>query len=173
MPQGRPHLPAELKRAVLVEAGHRCAIPTCRSAPVEIAHIEPWADVRKHDFENLIALCPTCHRRFDKKDIDQRSMRIYKRNLALLNSRFGDVERRVLTHFAMHPEDDEVQLPGAMEILLMYLLRDGYLVHRETFMSQASSDGLLTFDVPTIQAYQLTDAGRAFVDQWIKAGLLA
>jgi hypothetical protein len=33
MPEGRPAIPATVKRAVLVEAGHRCAIPTCRQAP--------------------------------------------------------------------------------------------------------------------------------------------
>ena len=63
MPEGRPALSAELKRAVLVEAGHRCAVPTCRQHPVDIEHIDDWAQVKEHKFENLIALCPTCHRR--------------------------------------------------------------------------------------------------------------
>src|SRR5487761_1639893 len=61
MPQGRPAIPADLKRRVLMEAGHRCAIPTCRTVPVELAHIEPYSEVRGHAFENLITLCPTCH----------------------------------------------------------------------------------------------------------------
>ncbi|WP_132301905.1 HNH endonuclease signature motif containing protein [Kribbella sp. VKM Ac-2568] len=58
MPDGRPAVPAELQRDVLVEAGHRCAIPTCRATPTEICHIEPWAKAKAHRFENLIALCP-------------------------------------------------------------------------------------------------------------------
>jgi hypothetical protein len=37
----RPPIPSELYRAVLIEAGHRCAIPTCRQIPIEIAHIMP------------------------------------------------------------------------------------------------------------------------------------
>jgi len=44
-------------RAVLVEAGHRCAIPTCRQHPVDVDHIDDWATVKEHRFENLIALC--------------------------------------------------------------------------------------------------------------------
>ncbi|MGV9559862.1 HNH endonuclease [Streptomyces sp. NPDC003522] len=79
----RPKIPSELRRRVLLEAGHRCAIPTCKSTPVEIAHITPWAKVRNHEFKNLIALCPTCHARFDDPHgpIDRKAMRQYKANL--------------------------------------------------------------------------------------------
>jgi len=40
--EGRENIPAELKRSILVEAGHKCAIPTCRHMEVEIHHIIPW-----------------------------------------------------------------------------------------------------------------------------------
>jgi 5-methylcytosine-specific restriction endonuclease McrA len=63
MTQSRESIPAELKRKVLVEAGHRCAIPACRSVVgVDIHHIIPWAKCKKHEYKNLIALCPNCHR---------------------------------------------------------------------------------------------------------------
>ncbi|MEU0404637.1 HNH endonuclease signature motif containing protein [Streptomyces sp. NPDC006197] len=77
MSEGRPAIPAELRRRVLVEAGHRCAIPTCRRHPVDIEHIDDWAAVREHRFENLIALCPTCHRRKGSgpDQIDRKSLR--------------------------------------------------------------------------------------------------
>jgi hypothetical protein len=85
---------------VLIEAGHRCAIPTCKSTPVEIAHIIPWAKVRKHEFKNLITLCPTCHARFDDPhgSIDLKAMRQYKANLnpllsISLASRGGQADR--------------------------------------------------------------------------------
>jgi len=48
----RDTIPAEVKRAVLVEAGHRCAIPTCRATTTEIAHIVPWAETQDNSFEN-------------------------------------------------------------------------------------------------------------------------
>jgi predicted restriction endonuclease len=70
----RPAIPRPLERDVLMEAGHRCAIPTCHQWPVEIAHIIPWDQVKEHSFDNLIALCPTCHSRFDKGEIDRRAM---------------------------------------------------------------------------------------------------
>lgn len=173
MPAGRPAIPASLQRAVLVEAGHRCAIPTCRSTPTMFAHITPWAKVQEHTFDNLIALCPTCHARFDGGQIDRQSMLQYKANLGLLNSRYGDTERRVLDHFAMHPNTDEVGLPGGMQVLLMYLIQDGLLVYGETFRSRGTADGLFDFDLAVHQIYRLTEAGRDFVGRWSAAKELA
>ena len=82
----RDNIPVNVIRAVLVESGHRCAIPTCRATTTEIAHIVPWAKSHDNSFENLIALCPNCHTRFDqKKDIDHLAMKMYKHNLGILN----------------------------------------------------------------------------------------
>jgi 5-methylcytosine-specific restriction endonuclease McrA len=81
MEEQRPPIPAEIRRKVLVEAGHRCAIPTCRYIQVEIHHIIPWEHCKEHNYENLIALCPNCHARADKGEIDRKSLRLYKDNL--------------------------------------------------------------------------------------------
>jgi HNH endonuclease len=67
LPANRPDIPAELERQVFMEAGYMCAIPACQRRPVEIAHIDPWSRVKEHKFENLIALCPTCHTLYDQK----------------------------------------------------------------------------------------------------------
>jgi hypothetical protein len=82
--QSRPPVPAELRRAILLEAGHRCAIQTCRHSDVDIHHIIPWEKCREHSFENLIALCPNCHRRAGNGDIDRKSILFYKARLARL-----------------------------------------------------------------------------------------
>src|SRR5258707_11347680 len=74
----RPPIPADLRRRVLVEAGHRCAIHTCQHPDVDIHHIVPWEQCRKHEYDNLIALCPNCHRRADAEEIDRVSLRLYK-----------------------------------------------------------------------------------------------
>lgn len=78
----RPDIPADIRRAVLVEAGHRCAIPRCNQTELDVHHIVPWADCQKHEYSNLIALCPICHRRAHLGDIDRKSLFIYKQNLA-------------------------------------------------------------------------------------------
>jgi len=43
----RPPVPADLERRVLVEAGHRCAIPACGYPACEIHHIIPWKKCKK------------------------------------------------------------------------------------------------------------------------------
>ncbi len=80
---GRPALPAALKRRVLLECGHRCSIHTCRHPEVDIHHIVPWSICKEHRFENLIAVCPNCHRRADRNEIDLKSLYVYKERLRL------------------------------------------------------------------------------------------
>jgi hypothetical protein len=77
----RPPIPAEIKRAVLVESGHRCAIPTCKNPDIDLHHIVPWEKCKKHEKENLIALCPNCHRRAHNGEIDRKSLILYKERL--------------------------------------------------------------------------------------------
>lgn len=78
-------IPAEIKRAVLVEAGHRCAIPRCGETEFDIHHIIPWETCRKHEYSNLIALCPVCHRRAHKGEIDRKALLMYKAALSTTN----------------------------------------------------------------------------------------
>lgn len=78
---GRPAIPVELARAVHVEAGHRCAIPRCNHSNVDIHHIVPWSVCKEHRYSNLILLCPNCHRRAHRGEIDAISLRNYKRLL--------------------------------------------------------------------------------------------
>jgi len=68
----------------MVEAGHKCAIPRCGHSDLDIHHIIPWEKCRAHDYKNLIALCPNCHRKAHNGTIDSISLKIYKD--ALVNS---------------------------------------------------------------------------------------
>ena len=159
----RPALPRKLEREVLMEAGHRCAIPVCRQTPVEIAHIVPWAEVKEHSFDNLIALCPTCHTRYDRGEIDRASMRQYKANLSVLNGRYGDLERRVLKFFAETPGRDFIWLSTSLEFLLMYLIDDGLLRKEE------DPRLLHTYPYDYGAAYHITTKGKEFVRKWLNA----
>lgn len=86
----RPAIPTEVRRSVLLEAGHRCAIHTCQHTDVEVHHIEPWAQCKEHNFENLIALCPNCHKLVESGKIDRKSLHRYKARLrAKFNSELG------------------------------------------------------------------------------------
>ena len=175
MPEGRPAIPRALERDVLVEAGHRCAIPTCRQWPVDIEHIDDWSKVKEHKFENLIALCPICHRRKGDKpgQIDRLALRQYKANLAFLHDRYGDLERRLLEDYAerrakgdLTDEDGDpfnyYQLGPGSQLLLRYLLKDGYLERLEARVPKIGGMALTEY-------YQFTTAGDEFVDRWVKA----
>ena len=96
----REHIPSEVRRPVLVEAGHRCAIPTCGATTTEVAHIVPWAKTQDNSPQNLIALCPNCHTRYDCGEIDRPAMRIYKQNLGIVNHRYAELERRIFREVA-------------------------------------------------------------------------
>ncbi|MEP6935940.1 MAG: DUF3298 domain-containing protein [Nitrospirota bacterium] len=63
---------------MLVEAGHRCSIPHCNSTEIDVHHIVPWEICHEHSPENLIALCPNCHRRAHKEEIDRKALILYK-----------------------------------------------------------------------------------------------
>lgn len=164
MLKDRPLIPIALERAVKIEAGHRCAIPTCRYPRTEIAHIIPWHEVREHQFENLIALCPNCHDLYDKdKKIDRRSLQIYKANLSLLNHRYGEFERRLLQAFFDQPIKGSICLPGWHDFHVLHLLKDGLLIKMK------ENSGCILEGVPSWEMYQLTDKGWQFIEDWKKA----
>jgi len=123
---------------------------------MEIAHIVAWSKCKVHEFEHLIALCPTCHARFDNGEIDRKSMLVYKQQLANLNRRYGDLERRVLDLFARNPDRDDIWVLDTMEILLMYLLEDGII--RPTGLVEEIKEKSLSK-----KQYQLTEKGRDFI----------
>jgi Protein of unknown function (DUF3298)/HNH endonuclease len=128
----RPSIPAELKRQVLVEAGHRCAIQTCKNPDVDIHHIVPWETCQQHEFANLIALCPNCHRRAHLSEIDRQSLLTYKRNLAI---QFENHERALEVESTAKVKADwetrEIDVRGKIgtffEVKLLYphILKEG------------------------------------------------
>lgn len=163
----RPAIPRPMERELLVEAGHRCAIPTCRQTPVELAHIIPWEKVNEHSFDNLIALCPTCHTRYDKGEIDRLAMKRYKGNLTIVNGRYGDLEKRVLQYFVDNPAKGEVVLFGGLDFLLMNLVKDGLI--EDTGHQGGVGLGGEYGVVWSEKAYRLTEKGKDFVRKWMAA----
>lgn len=129
-PSGRPAVPTTIRRALFEEAGYRCAIPTCRgTSALEMAHIVPWSEVRAHSFDNMIVLCAVDHTRYDRGEIPRQSIQAYKDNLALLNGRYSDAERRILEAFTQVPDAQlgtgGLPIPGGTAYTVMYLEKDG------------------------------------------------
>lgn len=162
----RPDIPHALERQILVESGHRCSIPACSSFPVEIHHITPWAECREHAFENLIALCPTCHTRardgLGRLGIDRKALRLYKQKLAVMNGRYSEQERRLLNYLR---QNQVLQVGPDAQFTFMYLLKDRLV----TLIIGTSRGGVSMVaslgGQPLIQTITLTEAGIAFLQR--------
>lgn len=161
----RSAIASELKREVLMEAGYRCAIPACKQIPADIAHIIPYRKTKIHTFDNLIALCANCHRRYDNREIDRKAMIQYKKNLSIINNRYSDFEQRIMQYFIDHPNEEEVRLSlsGNMDIQIMNLIRDGYLELVKELV-QGFAVG-----IDPDKVYRLTIKGRDFIQNWTNA----
>lgn len=166
---GREKIPADLERQLMIEAGYRCAVPTCRAVePLEIEHINDYAVVKTHEFSNMLVLCRNCHGRkgAGPRKLDRKALRMIKHNLGIVNQRYNDVERRILEHFVEHPESSHVVLPET-PVLFGYLLKDGLI----TGLSGPEVEDAIWGTVATGQeffftrGYALTRLGQEFVHQ--------
>lgn len=165
----RPAIPAEIRRAVLVEAGHRCAIPTCRYPSSDLHHIIPWETCKAHDFDNLIALCPNCHRRADSGEIDRKSLRLYKSQLSAAlgtDSANLDVKSNTLTEIAhgFPGYEFEIQLPEFAEDQLQPVITT-LTSWANSLLFEHRSDHCLSppFDPSILRGPNTTSASYEFV----------
>ncbi len=162
------NIPACIKRQVLIEAGHSCAIPTCQYPATQFAHIIPFERAREHRVDNIIALCPNHHDQYDnKKTIDRKSIKIYKQKLQFLNKRYTKYELRLLALLAEKPI---VLATGEIEV--QWLLKDGLIENKKTFMTQSielrDQDQQIVYEDKFTQSFAatLTRKGKDFIKNW-------
>jgi hypothetical protein len=156
----RPVIPAETKRRVLMEAGYRCSIPTCRFPITENAHIVSWAQSKDHSYENLIALCPNCHTLYDNGKIDRAALIAYKKKLMFLNDIYSRFELDVLDYLKSHRR---AIIPG--ELLIKRLLEEGIVEHEEEIATHSFGD---EEDILGIFSVILTQKGQELLEDWGK-----
>jgi hypothetical protein len=83
----------------------------------------------------------------------------YKANLALLNGRYSDLERRVLKLFVDNPDQESVWIEKPLDILMMYLIQDGLVMKHQN----------IKYYLATGTPYCLTVKGRDFIGRWVNA----
>lgn len=155
----RPPIPAEIKRRVLVEAGHRCAIPACRFIEVDVHHIVFWEECKKHEYDNLIALCPNCHRMAHNGKIDRKSLRIYKANLRFIHDRFSQLEVDILFE-SYRNRGKSLLWPPFNRLLIKRIIECNMIICHENPHMQSYTGGMRTNpDYITI-----TDIGINYID---------
>lgn len=123
----RSEIPIDVKRAMLFECCHRCAVD---GVPVQLenAHIIPWCETQDHSPENLVCLCALCHDRSHREGWDEKTLRMYKEspwamrqyaNAGFVPSTTSIVEF-TLAGIQVADISDEIQrqLPGAIAAFL-------------------------------------------------------
>ncbi len=74
---GERYIPESIRRMVRKEAAFGCVV--CGLPVIEYHHIKPWSKEKKHEVENLIALCPSCHQRVHNKLISSEQLNSFKK----------------------------------------------------------------------------------------------
>jgi hypothetical protein len=96
-----------------------------------------------------------------KKEIDRQPIRMYNRNLGILNSRYSDFELRVFDQIAETDRRSFIVEAG-FEVLLLHAVKDGLLKRVEL------SPVAIQRGEPTHHKYEVTDAGLNFVSRYIQ-----
>ena len=161
---------AKLKRQLFEEAGYRCAVPTCRgTSALQMEHIQPWSEVKEHDFENMIILCATCHARVTSKEISKDAIRAYKRNLAIISGRYSLYEMRLLELFFGQVQAGMKALSPISEVDLLHvsgLGRDGLIKVLFPEDSTVKVNGISNRTCRLVP----TEAGLRFIEQYFGGG---
>ena len=95
-----------------------------------------------HDYHNLIALCPNCHTRADRGEIDRKALRIYKASLRFTHDKYSQFEVDVLTEACKLPPHHALPYPRGMELLVKRLLESNFIALHENPNGSAAFMGI-------------------------------
>jgi hypothetical protein len=126
-------------------------------------------------FENLIALCPNCHTRFDqKKEIDRPATKMYKPNLGILNNRYGEFERRLFEVLIKTGDRVFVLGPGG-DLLAANAVKDGFFEDKqvEGMSWEVHGSNGYSKKFPMTFTYWVTDNGVEFINRYAQGSDLA
>jgi hypothetical protein len=162
------NIPAWLKRKVLMDAGHRCSMPRCQTlVNVEIHHIVPFNKVQKHEYDNLIALCPNHHVLADNGAIDRQSLRMYKNNLQYAIDKYSTFELDVLISLSRSSQGI-MPIPEYLDVLVKRILEAGLvelaISPKTMYVTHPTTIGDIEVKLnPNI--LHITSSGRDFVNR--------
>lgn len=128
----RKPIAENVKRRLWAESMGRCMNPDCRaelfinnSDIMEKAHIEEYCKTENNSFENLIILCPTCHKNFDKTSlISESTVKEWK------EARRKELEEFFCTQFVSFDKLKEKVVP---------ILRENYSIYNNYYLDDNKS----------------------------------
>lgn len=161
----RRPIPHAVRREVLIEAGYRCAIPTCRTIlAIDLHHVIRVADDGGNAADNLIALCPTCHALHHRGEIPAEAIRVWKGMLVTLNRAFDKDVIDDLLFLSAPPSNLNYTDDGVLTFRRLIAAR---LVEISSSIPRLYGSGQQTQE--KTHRLRLTDKGRMVVEAW-KAG---
>jgi hypothetical protein len=160
-----------IRQLILLEAGYKCANPSCRHIlTLELHHIVWVKEGGGNDPTNLIALCPNCHSLHTNDHIPADAIWAWKSFLVSLNNPNRASADLLLILYQEEQRiskgDDSSQPPPFRftgdGLAMLSGLRVSGLVEISRRFSGASffGGGMPSFDV------KLTDAGKRLVEAW-------
>jgi 5-methylcytosine-specific restriction endonuclease McrA len=164
-PKGKGKISPSTRERAMIEAGYRCAVPTCRSSlSLDVHHITQKSEGGTDEIENLIVLCPTCHAAFHRGTYSKEAIRVWKITLLQLNNSYdrNAVNLLLLLDLLIFPPftvTADALLPFAP------LITSGLVnVTPKLFTSPATQ--MSGLNVHHQYMVQLSEAGQAFMKAW-------
>jgi hypothetical protein len=157
MASKRKAIPDAVRQAVLHEAGYKCSNPSCHIlVTIDLHHLEYVSEDGNNEPDNLLPLCPVCHRRHHAKEIPTESLRAWKMLLLALNEAF---DRRAVEHLLMLGQVGELRVPSDALLTVSALIASGLVVFRYDPPANPRLQG-------QTHVLSLSTRGRTFVDGW-------
>ncbi len=153
-----PNIPIATRRQVLMEAGYRCAVPTCRNIlAIDLHHIIKVKEDGSNEAHNLIALCGVCHDLYHRGEISNDAISNWKGMLVALNFAFDreSIDNLLFLH-TLQP--NQLLISGDGVLKFSQIISSGLA----SFSLFIQNGPLLLYDV------QLTQKGRMLVNAWFK-----
>jgi hypothetical protein len=158
MSADRKKVPHATQLAMLIEAGYRCAVPSCRTIlAIDLHHIVEVSLGGGDEAGNLLALCPTCHALHHRGTISQEAIFAWKGMLVALGHAF-DREAIDLLLFLALPSANEFRVDGTGVLRFARLIAAGFAEMKAV----SWSTGFVMY------AVSLTTKGLALIEAWRK-----
>lgn len=168
----RKKIPDALRQVVLMEAGYKCANPTCRHIlTLELHHIIWVKDGGENTQDNLLALCPNCHSLHTQGYIPSDAIIAWKSLLVSLNNPnratvdlllvLYEEEKRIDFEAELEQSEPPFRFTGDGLTSLSGLITAGLVEISKRFTGSSwYGGGMPSFEV------KLTDSGRKLVKAW-------
>ena len=164
----RKALPIDTRIRVLHEAGYMCGNPACRCViTLDMHHLVPVGEGGSDDPNNLIALCPNCHRRHHNNDIPISSLRAWKMLLLALNQAY---DKHSIDALLMLHRLGSVWVKGDGLLGIAGPIASGLVDAKpdiNTIFTGQSADGRMTSTAESGYLLSLSSKGGALVEAWI------